>query len=160
MRPMRDVSGKEVAFYCRLQGIQCMVESSSWGSGKDSLYSLHKVTEDFLVGLQQDFPATIPTIFKTGDKLCAEPNEAEGCLLCQGALDTDDDDHCALQATKFSSLVSERGRDEQLAMNASTALQPSNTNETQCEGKKAGNCCGEGNGSCRSSGSNSRLPSL
>merc|ERR1711962_1377027 len=54
-------------------------------------------------------------------------------------------------------------------MNASTALetplQPSNTSdeahETQCdEEKKADKCCGEGEGSCRSSGSNSGLPSL
>ena len=165
MRPMRDVSGKEVALYSHLHHLSTVTKGKTWGTGENVLYSLHKLTEDFLVGLQQDFPATIPTIFKTGDKLCAEPNEAEGCLLCQGALDTDDDDHCALQATKFSSLVSERGRDEQLAMNASTALetplQPSNTNETQCDGeKKADKCCGEGDGSCRSSGSNSGLPSL
>ena len=153
MRPMRDVSGKEVALYAHLQGLRTVVKAMSWGAGENTLYSLHRLTEDFLVGLQQDFPATIPTIFKTGDKLCVEVNDTEGCLLCQATLDTDVQDHCALQATKFSSLVSERGRDEQLGETAATALEDSmESNGMVCGGQNMEQqCCGEGDGSCQSS---------
>ncbi len=38
-------------------------------SGQDSLFSIRKLTEDFLFGLQNDFPATLSTVFKTSDKL-------------------------------------------------------------------------------------------
>ena len=155
MRPMRDVSGKEVAVYAHLHGLATISKGKAWGAGENVLYSLHKLTEDFLVGLQQDFPATIPTIFKTGDKLCVETKNTEGCLLCQATLDTDDQDHCALQATKFSSLVSERGRDEQLGKEAATALESRKAMESYgsiCSREKVDQqCCGEGDGSCRSS---------
>jgi len=155
MRPMRDVSGKEVAVYAHLHGLPTVAKGKAWGAGENVLYSLHRLTEDFLVGLQQDFPATIPTIFKTGDKLCVETKDTEGCLLCQATLDTDVQDHCALQATKFSSLVSERGRDEELGREAATALESREAMESNgslCGREKVDQqCCGEGDGSCRSS---------
>jgi len=37
--------------------------------GKDRLFSLRKLTEDFLTDLQEGFPATLSTVFRTGDKL-------------------------------------------------------------------------------------------
>ena len=163
MRPMRDVSGKEVAVYTHLHGLPTVAKGKAWGAGENVLYSLHRLTEDFLVGLQQDFPATIPTIFKTGDKLCAETKDTEGCLLCQAALDTDVEEHCALQATKFSSLVSERGRDEQLGATVATALESREAGEVNgsiCGKEKVDQqCCGEGDGSCHSS-SKPEMPSL
>ena len=33
------------------------------------MFSIRKLTEEFLVGLQADFPATLSTVFRTGDKL-------------------------------------------------------------------------------------------
>ena len=47
----------------------CFMFAVFFISGKDNLYSIRKLTEDFLVGLQADFPATLSTVFKTGDKL-------------------------------------------------------------------------------------------
>lgn len=49
--------------------------------------SIRKLTETFVNGLQEDFPATIPTIFRTGDKICSTiPNTSsdkqEKCVLC------------------------------------------------------------------------------
>jgi hypothetical protein len=37
--------------------------------GKDRLFSIRKLTEDFLTDLQEGFPATLSTVFRTGDKL-------------------------------------------------------------------------------------------
>ena len=70
-----------------------------------------------LVRQQENFPATIPTVFRTGEKLqqaslsssSAPAFEDSGCLLCGGMTDTATEEPCALQATKFSKIVSERG---------------------------------------------------
>ena len=71
------------------------------------------LTRNFLVGLQENFPATIPTIFRTGDKLNRNDEIVTGesderCLICEGkrdALGT------TLEATNFSKLVSCKGKD-------------------------------------------------
>ena len=64
MRPMRDVSGKEVALYSHLHHLSTVTKGKTWGTGENVLYSLHKLTEDFLVGLQQDFPPLFPPFSK------------------------------------------------------------------------------------------------
>merc|ERR1712037_746402 len=80
---------------------------------------------------------------------------------CQATLDTDIQDHCALQATKFSSLVSERGRDEQMGREAATALESREAMESNgsiCGREKVDQQgCGEGDGSCRSSSKPEKL---
>ena len=56
-------------------------------------------------------------MFRTGEKLqqaslsLSSPSafEDSGCLLCGGMTDTATEEPCALQATKFSKIVSERG---------------------------------------------------
>ena len=176
LRPLRDVSAKESALYCALHRLDTVAPCQSWGVGQDALYSIRKLTEEFLVGLQQDFPATIPTIFKTGDKLCAGEGEGEGCVLCGGSLDTDTALHCSLQATQFSSLVSGRGREEGLgervatlleeeggrvatlleeeARNCTTSTSTTSSCATSCaepsSGVESSGCCGAGDGSCKS----------
>lgn len=150
-RPMRDVSGKEVAVYAHLHRL-ATVERRSWATAAEPLASLHRLTEEFLVGLQQDFPATIPTIFKTGDKLVAPQDEGEGCVLCGGNLDTDTSTHCALQATNFSRVVSERGR-EGMGEGVASVLEERVVEEGGggcAERVEGGECCGEGDGSCKS----------
>ena len=68
--------------------------------------------------IQENFPATIPTVFMTGEKLqqasltsttSSSALEDSGCLLCDGINDTSTEEPCALQATRFSKIVSERG---------------------------------------------------
>ena len=56
-------------------------------------------------------------MFRTGEKLqqaslsssSASASEDSGCLLCGGMTDTATEEPCALQATKFSRIVSEKG---------------------------------------------------
>ena len=68
--------------------------------------------------LQENFTATIPTVFRTGEKLqqasltsttSSSTLEDSGCLLCNGITDTSTEEPCALQATRFSKIVSESG---------------------------------------------------
>jgi len=156
LRPMRDVSSKEVALYSVFHNLETSV-NETFGTGEDSLYSIKKLTEDFLVGLQDSFPATIPTIFKTGDKLSMPSSggdESRICCLCYGPMDTATDQHNALQATMFSSLVSSKGRGGLGdAINAEVFEEvylEEAVNGVGCE-QKPDECCGEGDGSCKSS---------
>jgi len=154
LRPMRDVSSKEVALYCSFHNLDTWV-GPTFGTGEDNLYSIKKLTEDFLVGLQDSFPATIPTIFKTGDKLSmASIDGQELCCLCSGPVDTAVMEHNALQATMFSSLVSAKGKQhldksfengfEEVCINLEGG-----SSSNDCSEKSE--CCGEGDGSCKSS---------
>ena len=68
------------------------------------------------MGLQEGFPSTVPTIFRTGDKLQLESAANDGlkCVVCEGIVDTAEeagqDKNCtALEATNFSKLVSQKG---------------------------------------------------
>jgi len=151
LRPMRDVSSKEVALYCTFNQLETWV-GETFGTGADSLYSIKKLTEEFLVGLQDSFPATIPTIFKTGDKLSmARVEPGELCCLCSGPLDTQTQGHNALQATMFSSLVSAKGKG-----GLGDTVGREVFEEVYLEeggggcGDNSDECCGEGDGSCKS----------
>jgi len=159
LRPMRDVSSKEVALYCTFYQLETLV-GETFGTGEDSLYSIRKLTEDFLVGLQDSFPATIPTIFKTGDKLSmARVEPGDLCCLCSGPLDTGTGGHNALQATMFSSLVSAKGKgglgDTVNREVFEEVYLEQEVNGDGC-GDKTDECCGEGDGSCKTN----KAPSL
>merc|ERR1712002_303458 len=79
-------------------------------TGKPSLFSIRKLTEEFLVGLHNDFPATLSTVFRTADKMKVEDQgTSEACILCKGPIDTSMKEHCAMQATSWSLLVSSNG---------------------------------------------------
>ena len=49
---------------------------------------IKQVTENFILGLQEGFPATIPTICRTGDKMSRliESCDVVKCALCGGRL--------------------------------------------------------------------------
>jgi len=151
LRPMRDVYSKEVALYCAFYQLETSIQET-FGTYEDSFYSIKKLTEDFLVGLQDNFPATIPTIFKTGDKLSMSEVSEEQCCLCKGPMDISTLEHNALQATLFSSVVSEKGK---LGLGEKVTIKECLENDfdhvSQVENcNQNDNCCGEGDGSCQS----------
>jgi cytoplasmic tRNA 2-thiolation protein 2 len=52
----------------------------------DPHVSIQKLTEKFVTDLQEDYPATVSTIFRTGDKLSMGSSiteTSECCALCQ-----------------------------------------------------------------------------
>jgi len=59
--------------------------------------SIQKLTETFVTDLQEDFPATVSTVFRTGDKLSIGSSTAEDecCVLCQV---------CGIQLTVYVSI--------------------------------------------------------
>ncbi|XP_063238733.1 cytoplasmic tRNA 2-thiolation protein 2-A isoform X2 [Bacillus rossius redtenbacheri] len=110
LRPLRTFSKKEVAFYNLYNKLET-VTIPSLQTKLDSHASIQRLTERFVAELQENFPATVSTVFRTGDKLAGQRcHEAdESCALCQGCLDTKEQQSSALQATNFSRLVSTLG---------------------------------------------------
>eukprot|EP00088_Acartia_fossae_P038149 TRINITY_DN3944_c0_g1_i6.p1 TRINITY_DN3944_c0_g1~~TRINITY_DN3944_c0_g1_i6.p1 ORF type:complete len:468 (+),score=82.50 TRINITY_DN3944_c0_g1_i6:42-1445(+) len=158
LRPLRDVPAKELALYTVFHRLESFGEPTI-GTGKESLFSIRKLTEDFLVGLQNDFPATLSTVFKTSDKLQAHQERMvegnQSCVLCDGTLDTEVDQHNALQATQWSTIVSSRGKaldtdDLNPASLDFLDLTSLKLADPSCNPDPSNDeCCGQGDGSCK-----------
>ncbi|XP_077165740.1 cytoplasmic tRNA 2-thiolation protein 2 [Paroedura picta] len=109
LRPMREYSAKEIAFYNRLFGVPAVFTPSLDTKASDRA-SIHRLIESFLYKLQLEFPSTVSTVYRTGEKLGTTPRDAAGCgeaepercLLCLCHLDTNVVDGSALQSTLLS----------------------------------------------------------
>lgn len=68
LRPLRDFSKKEIAFYLRARGIECYTQTnfSTLANRKESI---QKATEAFLSKLYVDFPSTYSTLIRMGDRM-------------------------------------------------------------------------------------------
>ncbi|XP_074865272.1 cytoplasmic tRNA 2-thiolation protein 2 isoform X3 [Carettochelys insculpta] len=104
--------------------------------------SIHRVIERFLYGLQAEFPSTVSTVYRTGEKLSATPGDAglalgapepERCQLCLCPLDTAVEEGSALQAILVS---------EQLSHKRLPAASPAGTGGCLgAEAQSSGCCC-------------------
>ena len=155
LRPLREFSVKEVAFFNQHNpGEEVPIPHENEGTKQDAKsFSIEKLTESFVLGLQEGFPSTVPTIFRTGDKLLLDISSEElQCVLCHGLIDkgTQKRGCSALEATQFSRLVSEKGPEglpqDQLAAEMFEGLSLANQNEG-CNGDADQSEC-SGNGLC------------
>ncbi|ELT99947.1 hypothetical protein CAPTEDRAFT_223722 [Capitella teleta] len=138
VRPMREFTTHEIEHYLLLNQLGTIDVISTGPKGLEGL------TSDFVLGLQADFPNTVSTIMRTGEKIGVSHSEIDidlCCSLCQAPLDTDVGPSSALAATQFSEVVS-RG----------------NRQSSRCS-SEATECCGQGDGSCQSS-TRCELPDL
>ncbi|XP_072202254.1 cytoplasmic tRNA 2-thiolation protein 2 [Excalfactoria chinensis] len=108
VRPMRDYMAKEIAFYNHFFGVPTVITPPLQAKRREKT-SIHRLMENFLLRLQVDFPSTISTVYRTGEKLSVAPAEANSeqqrCLLCLCALDIAGEEELALEPT----LVKETG---------------------------------------------------
>ncbi|NWV34256.1 CTU2 protein, partial [Grantiella picta] len=117
VRPMRDYTAKEIAFYNHFFSVPTVIVPHLFTKRREKP-SIHQLIERFLLGLQEEFPSTISTVYRygglcgvpggcgdwgaptppcvgcrTGEKLSPEPakasSESQRCLLCLCGLDTD-----------------------------------------------------------------------
>ncbi|NXT25648.1 CTU2 protein, partial [Syrrhaptes paradoxus] len=90
VRPMREYTAKEIAFYNHFFDVPTVIVPPLLTKRREKP-SIHRLTESFLLGLQEDFPSTVSTVYRTGEKLSPAPakasSESERCLLCLCALD-------------------------------------------------------------------------
>ncbi|CAL4122848.1 unnamed protein product, partial [Meganyctiphanes norvegica] len=158
-RPMRELLINEIDAYISINNISKFQTDNS-GQGE----SIGQCTEKFVLGLQSEFPSTIPTIFRTGDKLASEnkmdseSGSNDNCALCGRILDTDQGLASALHATVVSQQMSVSNRSTIRSNEAVTevsspekAVANSSAMNGGCCGE--GGCCGGGGGGCGTSGS-------
>ena len=83
VRPMREFMTKEVALYNFFHNVDTVL-IPTLGTMSHSHASIDRLTEDFVSGLQANFPFTVSTIFRTGDKLSVKEisEDVAACALC------------------------------------------------------------------------------
>ncbi|XP_054567071.1 cytoplasmic tRNA 2-thiolation protein 2 isoform X1 [Eptesicus fuscus] len=108
VRPMRDHTLKEVAFYNRLFAVPS-VFTPAIDTKAPEKSSIHRLMEAFMLRLQAQFPSTVSTVYRTSEKLVKAPRDGSAggppgprCLLCMCALDIDTAD----SATAFGAQTS------------------------------------------------------
>ncbi|KAM6380864.1 cytoplasmic tRNA 2-thiolation protein 2 [Pluvialis apricaria] len=102
VRPMREYMAKEVAFYNHFFDVPTVI-APPLPTKRREKPSIHRLMERFLLGMQEDFPSTISTVYRTGEKLSPAPakasSESQRCLLCLCALDIAGEEELALEPT-------------------------------------------------------------
>ena len=81
LKPLREFVSKEIEFYNNLQKIY-YDEVENLGTKKSVKASLSKLSESFINGLSNDFPATVYTLFKISSKVEPSQGSDQKCLLC------------------------------------------------------------------------------
>uniref|UniRef100_A0A674ED74 Cytoplasmic tRNA 2-thiolation protein 2 n=1 Tax=Salmo trutta TaxID=8032 RepID=A0A674ED74_SALTR len=171
VRPMRDYSSKEIAYYNRMFDIPSVFIPGLDTKAQDKA-SIQHLTESFVTKLQTDFPSTVSTIYRTSEKLhtaCPPQNTntqpSAKCLLCVCALDTKLEEFSAYQATLISEQLSQRrgpGPGFTPGTAAAPGLPPASSASQCCYsggGQHQGCMTGEG-GCCSSAKSTVDLKSL
>ncbi|XP_066154900.1 cytoplasmic tRNA 2-thiolation protein 2-A [Euwallacea fornicatus] len=104
LRPLRAFDMKELAYYNVLNRLtpvsikQLVVNSHS---------SIQELMKQFITGLQRDYPATVATVVRTGDKLALDKSKVFGkCKLCQGVVLRKTEELTSEESTSFSKIVS------------------------------------------------------
>jgi len=89
IRPMRELSSKEVTMFNRMHGISVR-QPINISTFKRSDSSLQKKTEELILGLQANFPHTVNTVFRTADKVCTvdqvDTSTGSKCCFCHSLL--------------------------------------------------------------------------
>ncbi|ERE77828.1 cytoplasmic tRNA 2-thiolation protein 2 [Cricetulus griseus] len=113
VRPMRDYTLKEVAFYNHLFGVPSVFTPAIDTKAPEKA-SIHRLMEAFILRLQTLFPSTVSTVYRTSEKLvkaprdsCATGPSGPNCLLCMCTLDIDTADSATAFGAQSSSHLSQ-----------------------------------------------------
>jgi cytoplasmic tRNA 2-thiolation protein 2 len=89
IRPLKDCLVKELDSFCGLNGLELIERHNAqldWTiKTKADIKSIRRLTDDFITGLDKEFPSTVATVCRTAAKLT--PPEAtydQKCPLCLG----------------------------------------------------------------------------
>ncbi|RIA91741.1 hypothetical protein C1645_847160 [Glomus cerebriforme] len=82
-RPMKDMLSKEIGIYNQFAGLED-IYIQSVTSMMHAKASIERLTEDFIVRLEKEFPSTVSTIARTGAKLTPSDYilEENRCIIC------------------------------------------------------------------------------
>ncbi|CAH1982066.1 unnamed protein product [Acanthoscelides obtectus] len=102
LRPLYLFDSKEIEFYTKYNNINY---THSRNEETNPYSSIQTLLEKFVVDLQANFPATINTILKIGDKLDIVKGDIS-CQLCKIPICEQSSQLTSEESTRFSSLVS------------------------------------------------------
>ncbi|CAG8746574.1 11264_t:CDS:1, partial [Acaulospora colombiana] len=82
-RPMKDITLKEIGIYNHYMGFESVL-IPSMTSMLPPKASIERLTEDFIVGLEKNYPSTVSTVVRTGSKLSLQNsvNTEDRCAVC------------------------------------------------------------------------------
>ena len=83
LRPMRDILAKEIELFNNFKQIPS-VPHTTLTTGMATKSSINKATTDFILQLEEDFPATVSTVIRTAYKLAPKASSHFTCFICQG----------------------------------------------------------------------------
>ncbi|CAG8603202.1 5242_t:CDS:2 [Cetraspora pellucida] len=91
VRPMKDMLSKEIGIYNKFQGFEATI-ISSLTSMMPPKSSIDRLTEEFIVKLERDFPSTVSTISRTAAKLTPPEfiDSDNHCIICLMPYQKDD----------------------------------------------------------------------
>ncbi|XP_048402379.2 cytoplasmic tRNA 2-thiolation protein 2 isoform X1 [Stegostoma tigrinum] len=152
VRPMREYSSKEIAFYNKLFDVPNIFTPALDTKANDKA-SIHRLTESFVNKLQSDFPSTVSTVYRTSEKLntvssdySCGAEQTDKCLLCLCAMDTKVESASAFHATLISERLSLKQSPDHTFVKEAT--------EPSCCGgdgdEEKGKCCGAPSEACHS----------
>ncbi|CAG8644177.1 19498_t:CDS:10, partial [Dentiscutata erythropus] len=83
VRPMKDMLSKEIGIYNKFQGFETTI-TNSLTSMMPQKASIDRLTEEFVVKLERDFPSTVSTISRTAAKLTPPEfiDSDSRCIIC------------------------------------------------------------------------------
>ncbi|KAK3916568.1 Cytoplasmic tRNA 2-thiolation protein 2 [Frankliniella fusca] len=149
MRPLLELSSKEVTYYSVFHHLESVhIPSLCTKASSDS--SIHNMSKQFVMDLMENFPSTVSTVFRTGEKLGSTTTstscetEDNLCIICQVKLDENLTACSSVQATDFSRLISSLGPSG--FDNKTLSLLPGNKADTALCGSSASCCVQSKNG--------------
>jgi len=113
LRPLRSFDIKEVGFYNILHSLEPV---SIRQPDINQYSSVQDLMKKFVSDLQENYPATVTTIVKTGDKLALDQNKLSvKCKLCKCVILEKNEELNSEESTSFSKLVSNQLPDHSMS---------------------------------------------
>ncbi|XP_014664653.1 PREDICTED: cytoplasmic tRNA 2-thiolation protein 2-like isoform X2 [Priapulus caudatus] len=148
LRPMMDFTGKEIVMYNRFHDIR-PVTIAAFTTKSSCAASITKLSQTFVLQLQEHFPSTINTICRTAGKICEATDlgskRPAQCCMCKISLDTSVVVPSALQSVLYSQSLATKAEELSSPSCESTpSLKvPAETNCCENTEPDGGTCCSQ-----------------
>ncbi|XP_027201788.2 cytosolic thiouridylase subunit 2 [Dermatophagoides pteronyssinus] len=117
LRPLCELVNKELAFYLKFRHLDHLVmKMDFFASTRLPLKSsLHRLNEHFLTSISDEFPSTLHTVFKTGNKIQSTTTTVDNlrrrCKFCFCQLENqsnNNDEYSSYDALKLTTILSKQ----------------------------------------------------
>ncbi|KAG8862417.1 hypothetical protein FRB96_001487 [Tulasnella sp. 330] len=82
-RPLREIGVKECAAWLWWRGLEVLPRNAADLVASNEAATIQRLTRDFIIGLERDYPSTVSAISRTLEKVGAKGDSSGLCPLCQ-----------------------------------------------------------------------------